>query len=140
MESVNNSRTIFVDTAFFKALFDPKDDFYKDAEKIWSNLALEKVKFVTTNFVSDESFTLIKLRCGKKMVNDFRHQLAKTIKIKLIRSLPQDEAAAWDWFLLDWSDLSFTDCVSFAVMKRLGLTEAATFDQHFAKAGFKITS
>ena len=74
------------------------------------------------------------------MVNDFRHDLAKTIKIKLVRSLPQDEAAAWEWFLLDWSDLSFTDCVSFAVMKRLGLEQVATFDKHFERAGFRMVT
>lgn len=129
---------VFVDTAFFKALFDSKDDFHADSEKIWSKLALEKARFVTTNFVLDESFTLIKLRCGKKVVNDFRQGLATSLKIKLIRTMSQDEAAAWNWFLLDWSDLSFTDCVSFAVMKRLGLERVATFDQHFAKAGFQI--
>jgi len=49
-----------------------------------------------------------------------------------------DEAKAWDWFGLDWSDLSFTDCVSFAVMKRLGIGRAAAFDRHFARAGFKM--
>ncbi len=136
----SDGQTIFVDTAFFKALFDPKDDFHKESERIWTNIASEKVKFVTTNFVLDESFTLIKLRCGKKMVNDFRHDLAKTIKIKLVRSLPQDEAAAWEWFLLDWSDLSFTDCVSFAVMKRLGLEQVATFDKHFERAGFRMVT
>jgi len=28
------------------------------------------------------------------------------------------------------------DCISFAVMRRLGLTEAFTNDQHFTAAGF----
>ena len=35
-------------------------------------------------------------------------------------------------------DLSFTDCVSFAVMKRLGIGRAAAFDRHFSRAGFKM--
>jgi predicted nucleic acid-binding protein len=29
------------------------------------------------------------------------------------------------------------DCISFAVMRRLGLTEAFTNDQHFTAAGFR---
>lgn len=33
-------------------------------------------------------------------------------------------------------DAGIVDCISFAVMRRLGLTEAFTNDQHFAAAGF----
>ncbi len=33
-------------------------------------------------------------------------------------------------------DPGIVDCISFAVMRRLGLTEAFTNDQHFAAAGF----
>jgi len=33
---------------------------------------------------------------------------------------------------------SFTDATSFAVMGRLGLTEAFTFDQNFAQYGFVV--
>ncbi len=33
-------------------------------------------------------------------------------------------------------DASIVDCISFAVMRRLGLAEAFTNDQHFTAAGF----
>ncbi|MCG3197312.1 MAG: hypothetical protein GHCLOJNM_01797 [bacterium] len=32
---------------------------------------------------------------------------------------------------------SLTDCISFVVMEREGLTEALTGDRHFVQAGFK---
>ena len=32
---------------------------------------------------------------------------------------------------------SLTDCFSFVLMQRLGLTEALTSDLHFEQAGFK---
>jgi predicted nucleic acid-binding protein len=33
---------------------------------------------------------------------------------------------------------SLTDCLSFVVMERQGLTEARTTDAHFEQAGFKV--
>jgi predicted nucleic acid-binding protein len=33
---------------------------------------------------------------------------------------------------------SFTDCLSFAVMKHSGLSRAFTFDNHFRVAGFEV--
>jgi predicted nucleic acid-binding protein len=32
---------------------------------------------------------------------------------------------------------SLTDCVSFVLMKKLGIEEALTFDKHFVQAGFR---
>jgi predicted nucleic acid-binding protein len=34
--------------------------------------------------------------------------------------------------------LSLVDCVSFTVMKDLGLTTAFAFDRHFEQAGFAL--
>ena len=36
--------------------------------------------------------------------------------------------------------LSFTDCTSFALMKKLGIKRAFTFDDNFAKVGFEIVN
>ena len=49
---------------------------------------------------------------------------------------PADVAVAWDVFRRfadkDWS---FTDCTSYVVIARLGLTAAFSFDQHFRQFG-----
>lgn len=129
---------VFVDSSFFKALVDPQDDFNKDAQRIWLSLEREGVALVTTNYILDESFTLIRTRCGTHIVDEFRKSLAHAGKmLKIVRVTIPDEAAAWHWFLADWASLSFTDCVCFAVMQRLGVTRVATFDNHFTRAGFK---
>ena len=129
---------IFIDTSAFKALVDPKDDFHKVVKQIWSKLQKEDATLVTTNYILDESFTLMRARCGVKVVDAFRQILARSPNIKIVRVTAADEAKAWNWFMKDWSKLSFTDCVSFAVMKRLRLQRVVSFDDHFKRAGFHL--
>ena len=133
------TETIFLDTAFFKALVDIDDDFHSQAEKMWQRVKQEGTSLITTNFILDETFTLLRVRCGYFAALDLRERLAAGLKrMKIIRITVNDEMEAWNWFTNLWKDLSFTDCTSFAVMKRLGLTRVATYDDHFQKAGFKI--
>lgn len=138
---MNKQNLVFVDTSFFKGLIDIGDDFHQQAKDSWHRLKEEDATIITSNYVLDESFTLIRLRCGIKIVDQFRDDIIKSsYVIKIMRVTVTDEAEAWKWFLNDWSKLSFTDCVSFAVMKRLDITLAAAFDEHFKRAGFTLIS
>lgn len=129
----------FIDTSFFKGIIDEKDDFNGQSIVIWQKIKETKTTLITTNYVLDETFTLIRKRRGlvkAKELRDFLVQVASQLKI--VRVLSADDAKAWEWFEKDWSDLSFTDCVSFAVMKRSGLEKVLSFDSHFSRAGFEI--
>lgn len=130
---------VFVDSSMWKALIDLNDDFYPEATVIWNSLAQENVRLLTSNYVLDEAFTLIRQRCGLEAVKLLRDRLASNwSNVKIVRVTITDEAKAWQWFLQNWRNLSFTDCVSFALIERLGLKRVATFDQHFQRAGFKV--
>lgn len=138
---MNKQNGVFVDTSFFKGLIDAYDDFHQKAKDCWRRLKEENATLITSNYVLDESFTLIKLRSGIQIVNEFRDDIIKSSHvIKIMRVTVVDEAEAWKWFLNDWSKLSFTDCVSFAVMKRLDIIRVAAFDEHFKRAGFTLIS
>jgi len=131
--------SVFVDTSAFKALTDETDDFYDKAEMIWQSFLKDEVGLLTSNFILDESYTLLRARRNfetVKLLKDFL--INSEVSIKIIRVTARDEIEAWKWFARDWSKLSFTDCVSFAVMRRMGIKKAFSFDQHFAKAGFKL--
>ncbi len=130
---------IFLDTSWFKALIDIKDDFHSDALEQFNKLKLENRFLITTNFVIDESLTLIRVKTGLQLALKFRDTLFEMSQgLKIVRVLDKDEKNAWEWFLKKWNRLSFTDCTSFAVMRRLELRDVATFDEHFTLAGFKI--
>lgn len=130
---------LFVDTSWFKAFVDRRDDFHQQAVLQFNKIENDKLQLVTTNFILDEAYTLIRKRVSKLESFKFRELISGlTGVLSLIRVTPKDENDAWSWFENDWSDLSFTDSTSFAVMKRLGLKDVATFDEHFARAGFTI--
>lgn len=138
MNKIKTREMVFVDTSGFKALVDPEDEFHAQAVKAWSNLAKVGVILITSNYILDECYTLIRVKCGIDVVAEFRELLAASGKeIRMMRVTLADEFSAWDWFENDWSKLSFTDCISFAVMKRLGLTKFFGFDDHFERAGFE---
>jgi uncharacterized protein len=130
---------LFADTSWFKGLIDDKDDFHNQSIKLLEKIKSEDRDLVTTNFIIDETFTLLRQRCPiekVKLLYSLMSEMGK--RLVIIRVGAMDENRVWKWFWLPWSNLSYTDCTSFAVMERLGLKEVLTFDEHFSKAGFKI--
>lgn len=127
----------FADTSFFKGYADEKDDFHMQSLAIFGRLRDTKTTLVTSNYVLDETFTLLRVRCDLATAVNFKAILEEfETGLKIVRVLAADDAHAWEWFINDWSKLSFTDCVSFAMMKRLEITHVAAFDEHFKRAGF----
>lgn len=129
---------VFVDSSFFKALIDKKDDFHNQANSISDTLDLQKAHLMTSNYIVDETATLIRVKCNIELVHDFIEILTQVKRFKVTRINGHDEQIAWTWFWKPWKHLSFTDCTSFALMKRFDITHVATFDHHFSLAGFTV--
>lgn len=133
------SDAVFIDTSAFKAIVDEKDDFHKSALKIWEKLLKKTTPLVTSNFIVDETLTVLRVKRNLQLAIDFREELLKGADgLAAYRVQSEDEVNAWKWFIQKWKKLSFTDCVCFAQMKRLGIDRVFTFDTHFKKAGFKV--
>jgi predicted nucleic acid-binding protein len=59
--------------------------------------------------------------------------------VDLIRVTPAYERAAWDLFMKRTDkEYSFTDCTSFALMRRLKITTAVSLDDDFRREGFDL--
>lgn len=130
---------IFIDTSFFKGLIDQDDAFHTQSVEILEKLQDKSYELISSNYILDETYTLLRTHCELKDAVDFHDGLGSgLLKLSLFRVEIDDEILAWKLFNEPWSKLSFTDCTSFAVMKRLDLKDVATFDQHFARAGFTI--
>ena len=91
---------------------------------------------VTSNFVIDETITLVRMHLGHRIAVEIGDKLWKGVLAIVIHVTEEDERAAWEVFKR-YSDksFSFTDCTSFVLMKRLHIDRAFSFDRHFRQTG-----
>jgi predicted nucleic acid-binding protein len=130
---------LFVDTSAWLALNDRKDQYHAAAVEKFARIRLEQVKLVTSDYVVDESLTLIRMRTFHQAAIAFGDALLKSSVAGLVTISDDVRLAAFELFRkYDDKDVSFTDCTSFALMKRLKLKTAFTFDGHFQQVGFEI--
>ena len=124
---------IFVDTSAWYALLDKNDANHYAAVKFYDSLVHP---LVTSNYIADEVITLARIRLGYKVAVEIGQKLWAESIANLIRVMPEDEKKAWEIFV-KYRDktFSFTDCSSFALMERIGITEVFAFDEHFTQYG-----
>ncbi len=125
--------TIFVDTGAFFAATTPWDA--KHAAAIgW--LGLNTRPLMTTDYVVDETLTLLKARGEWSRAIKLGAELFGGAKALLHYLTVPEIQAAWQVFQQfrdkEWS---FTDCTSKVVMEKLGITTAFSFDHHFRQFG-----
>jgi predicted nucleic acid-binding protein len=130
---------IFVDTSAWYAVEVEDDVNHEKACKFLSKIALgEHGISITTDYVLDETLTLLRSRRSLASASAFINKVRKS---KSVRVFWIDEGLfekALDIFQRsDRKSWSFTDCTSFALMRDLSVSGAFTFDNHFREAGLK---
>jgi predicted nucleic acid-binding protein len=94
---------------------------------------------ITTDFVVDETLTLIRFRLGLAAANAWWQQIDGSARLRWERvENDRFERARNLFFQYRDKDVSFTDCTSFAVMRELKLTTVLTTDGHFRQVGFNM--
>lgn len=128
-------KRIFVDTGAWYAMVDEKDPDHVSAKSFYFK---NEAPLLTTNFIFDETITLIMSRLGWKTACEFGEKLKKSSFASIVYVTDSDEEKAWNTFL-KYKDAgySYTDCTSFALMERLKVEAAFTFDRHFKTMKFK---
>lgn len=128
-------KPIFVDTGFVIGLINDQDDYHG------ASLALadkyEAYPFVTTDAVL--------LEVGNALAKRFSDQGAKIIHYFLdasdatvVHLNPRFFRRSLDLYQSHGDKTwGLVDCVSFVVMREMGVEDALTFDKHFTQAGFR---
>jgi hypothetical protein len=128
---------VLMDSAGFLALWDAGDEHHRRAAELLANLTRQRRRFLTTEYIVDETVTLLLVRHSHAAASDFLDTVERSESLRLEWIGPERFHAAASLFRRHGDkDWSFTDCVSFVVMRELRLRDAFTSDQHFRQAGF----
>lgn len=131
-------RRALVDTSVHYALADPRDGNHAAACAIVDQLAAAPSRLYTTNLVVAETHALLLARRGRHVALRVLQEIDRST-MTIVRVSAADERRAREILTrYDDKDFSLTDATSFAVMERLNLRYAFTFNRHFAQYGFAV--
>ena len=132
-------RLLFVDTAGWMACADESDPAHGKAVAARDSWLEERGLFVTSDYVVDETLTLLRIRLGIDAAETWWQQVDASSRVRWEYVSPgRADKARGLFFRYRDKDFSFTDCTSFILMRELKLREALTTDRHFLQAGFAI--
>lgn len=128
---------IFVDTSGFYACLVRADDCHQKAADLLLRAAGARRSFVTTDYVLNETATLLKMR-GLGHLVERCFDIVFRSEACLVEWMDSQRFVATRTFLARHNDhtYSFTDCFSFLIMRNRRLEEALTKDRHFREAGY----
>ena len=130
-------RRVFADTGYWCVLLNRQDALHQEAYS--ASRSLGAVQLVTSEMVLSE------------LLNHFAEKGATLRRAALLASralrarpdveiVPQTSdqftEALREYEQVQDKSWSLTDCASFQIMRRLGITDALTHDRHFVQAGF----
>lgn len=127
---------IFVDTSAFLAIENRRDAHHADALEFRDEYLKAGKILITNDYVLDESYTIIRLRAGHNVAVQFGDTVRTSKLLRIQYVTPEIIESAWGIFkTFADHNFSFTDCVSFAFMRRLSIDTAFAFDKHFREYG-----
>ena len=127
---------IFVDTSAFLAIENRRDAHHSRALTLRDAWLKKGQTLITSDYVLDESYTIIRLRAGHPVAVQFGEAIRDSQLLRIVHVTPEIIEEAWLLFKT-YADheFSFTDCTTFALMERLSIGAAFTFDSHFKEYG-----
>ncbi|MGI8426523.1 MAG: type II toxin-antitoxin system VapC family toxin [Actinomycetota bacterium] len=127
---------MLVDSSAFLSLEDPAEKSHARSLRTFESLIGDESRFLTTNFVFDETYTLILTRLGRERAINWGDGFLSGKLVQLVRVQEDHEQEAWK-ILKEFSDkdFSYTDATSFAVAESLGIGTAFALDRHFHQFG-----
>lgn len=125
---------IFVDTSYVVALVNRNDQYHERALETANGL--NGRAFVTTDGILLEIGNALSRNFKRESVEIIEHFLSSD-DVQVIHLHPSLFRRAFDLYKSRTDKLwGLVDCLSFVIMKELGITKVLTTDKHFEQAGF----
>lgn len=130
---------ILIDTSAYVAVLRRDDEHHQDASAVMQALQRQRATLVTTNFILAETYGMLLRYLGPQAARAFLEGIDRSRATLIVRAEERDEREARTiLYRYTDKDFSLVDTISFAVMTRLGVTHAFTFDKHFEQYGWQI--
>lgn len=126
---------VLVDTSAILALLNRDDPGHAAVTAAWERLTTGDEDLITRTYALVETCALAASRLGMAAVRDIAEVVAPLLTIEWVDSALH-QAAMSAVLTANRRRLSLVDCVSFAIMRRGGLSAALTVDAHFVEPGF----
>lgn len=132
------ARQVMIDSSAYFALAERREARHQEARQIVLGLQAARLRLTTTNFVVAEAHALILIRMGRDYAAKFLHEIDRSTTAIVRATVADEQRARAILDQYDDKDFSFTDAISFAVMERLGISHAFTFDRNFTQYGLTV--
>ncbi|MBN2441843.1 MAG: type II toxin-antitoxin system VapC family toxin [Spirochaetales bacterium] len=131
-------KVIFIDTGYWLALLNKKDNNHESARSKIETLKQSKI--VISDFIIFETITFLNSSLKKhSLAMLFMDFIQSLENLEIIEVNSDIKITALELFKkYNDKDFSFTDCVSFAIMEEYNIADVFTFDKHFVQMGFHI--
>jgi predicted nucleic acid-binding protein len=128
---------LLIDTWGWLVLEDSRDPSHQAASRTYAEAVRTSGDVFTTNFVLDETISLLFRRRPFEEVARFTRGLLTSPAIGIEEITPTRFRKAFDLRLMfrDKPDISFTDLTTMIVAQDLKVTDILTGDRHFIQAG-----
>jgi uncharacterized protein len=136
------STFVFVDSGGWIGLLKRDDADHEACAAPYAELSADRSRFVTSNYVLDETATRLRYDVGLQAALGFRAILAEAIRSGRLQLTWVDERIENEaWALLERHaalPISLTDATSAAIAKKHRLVEFFGLDRHFEALGFTV--
>ncbi|MEK9174545.1 MAG: PIN domain-containing protein [Patescibacteria group bacterium] len=127
---MEKDKQVFVDSNYFVAFFNVKDNLHQNAISWAKKLESGKITIIISNFIFLEVVTVLAQRVGKETSVRVGRYLSEDPKIKIIHidTILQDDT--WHIFRkIKDKNIGFVDCSILAVLQAEYMAELLTFDE-----------
>jgi uncharacterized protein len=138
---MRQGETVFVDSGAWIALALSRDPLHGQAREQWDRLRGAGAALHTSIPVVIETFTFLDRNANRDVALAWKEAIHKPRIVKILPCELRDLEHSWEYFRRqDLHKLSAVDASSFAIMRRMRIRLAYTFDHHFAVVGFRLVA